>query len=49
MQKDDRFQCDNMKGVANPGSETVITFTYKPEDTDPLIVKNMLYRPVFLL
>jgi len=27
-----------MKGTAAPGAETVITFTYKPEDADPLIV-----------
>jgi len=39
MPKDDRFQCDNMKGAATPGTQTVVTFTYKPEQPDPLIAK----------
>ena len=47
MQKDDRFQCDNMKGVAAPGAETIITFTYKPEDSDPLIVIFFLFSHAF--
>lgn len=38
IKKDDRFQCDNPKGVAAPGTETTVTFTYKTEDADPLIV-----------
>jgi hypothetical protein len=38
MQKDDRFQCDNAKGVAAPGAETIVTFTYKQDDADPLLV-----------
>lgn len=38
IQKDDRFQCDNLKGTAAPGTETVVTFTYKPEPVDPILV-----------
>lgn len=38
MPKDDRFSCDNPKGTAAPGSETIVTFTYKPPEVDPLIV-----------
>jgi hypothetical protein len=37
-QKDDRFTIDNPKGVAAPGAETIVTITYKSEDTDPLVV-----------
>lgn len=40
IQKDDRFQCDNLKGVVAAGTETVVTFTYKPEPLDPMLVSN---------
>ena len=47
FQKDDRFQCDNPKGVAAPGAQTVVTFTYKPEPIDPLIVHILLHSRKF--
>ena len=37
-----------MKGAATPGTQTVVTFTYKPEQPDPLIVKYILFRQKFL-
>lgn len=48
MQKDDHFQCDNLKGTANSGTETIVTFTYKLDEADPLVVSMNLFRVTFL-
>jgi hypothetical protein len=43
MPKDDRFTCDNLKGTAAPGAETIVTFTFKPPEIDQLIVIALFY------
>jgi hypothetical protein len=39
MGKDDRFSCDQVKGTVAAGTETVLTFTFKPPEQDPFLTK----------
>ena len=48
MPKDDRFTVDQQKGTVAPGSEAVVTFTFKPPESDQSIVSISSFRPILV-